>query len=107
MAKIEVKSGSVNIWGLEEPMRPVLKYAGEIWEDHGEILVVTSARDGIHSAGSLHYYGLAVDFRTHYFPDNIKKQVAKQLIDTLKAIDPAYQVIIHSKHIHVEYDKGF
>ena len=97
---MQVKDGA-NIWGLEKVMQRVLKEADEIWSDYGEELVITSARDGIHSAGSLHYYGLAVDLRTRYFSDQDKQRVFEELKDVLGW---EYDVILHSTHIHVEYD---
>lgn len=101
---MKLKDSSVNIWGLEREMQPVLKNADRIWTDNGKELVITSARDGIHSAGSLHYYGYAVDLRTHYFSENAKRQIAKDLGDHLGS---DYDVILHSTHIHVEYDPRF
>ena len=92
----------VNIWGLQPQMQRVLKEADKIWSEHGQELVITSARDGIHSAGSLHYYGFAVDLRTRYFSPNAKRQVANDLDDIL---GEDYDVIVHATHIHVEYDK--
>ena len=98
---MKVKDDTVNIWGLALPMQRVLKEADELWREHGQELVVTSARDSMHSAGSLHYYGLAVDLRNHYFPENVKRQVAHDLQDILGG---DYDVILHSTHVHVEYD---
>lgn len=95
------KDKSVNIHGLDVCMQPVLKNADIIWRKYGQEVVVTSARDGIHSVGSLHYYGFAVDLRTYYFADHIKPQVAQEL---RKALGPKYQVILEKTHIHVEYD---
>jgi hypothetical protein len=57
--------------------------------------------------GSLHYYGLAVDLRTRYFSETVKQLVAAELNSALKNISPYYQIIVHSTHIHVEYDRGF
>ena len=110
---LRVKDDSVNIWGLDKRMRPVLKYAAQLWFDNGQELVVTSARDGLHSPGSLHYYGLAVDLRTRYFTRNGEKDdqkiahIAHELSFALRNIDERYQVIKHSTHIHVEFDEGF
>ena len=90
-----------NIWGLQLPMQRVLKEADLLWKEHNKELVITSARDGIHSAGSLHYYGLAVDLRIWGFSINTKHQIVKDLQDIL---GDGYDVILHESHIHVEYD---
>ena len=82
-------------------MRPALIGAEEIWEDHGETLVVTCGLDGTHSAGSLHYYGLALDFRTNYFSDQTKKEVARKLQEFL---GDDFDVVLESTHLHVEFD---
>jgi len=91
----------VNIWGLELPMQRVLKIADIIWKENREELVITSARDGIHSAGSLHYYGLAVDLRSRYFSADVKADVVEQL---KIGLGEDYDVVAHKTHIHVEYD---
>lgn len=98
---MKVKDETVNIWGLQKEMRPVLKTADKLWKDHGEELVITSARDGVHSAGSLHYYGLAVDLRTHYFSLADQHKIMQ---DLQNALGHDYDVIFHKSHIHVEYD---
>lgn len=107
---MKIKDDSVNLWGLQPEMQPVLKWAEGIWESfiHGD-LVITSARDGIHSAGSLHYYGYAVDLRTwdsegEQISMEIKQEMAKILRLHLAEYSSNYDVIIHSTHIHVEYD---
>ena len=82
-------------------MRPALIGAEEIWEDHGETLVVTCGLDGTHSAGSLHYYGLALDFRTYYFSDQTKKEVARRLQEFL---GDDFDVVLEATHCHVEWD---
>lgn len=103
MPKFEVKDNTVNIWGLELEMQPVLKEAARLWESLGQTLVITCARDGMHSPGSWHYYGYAVDLRTFYFEDN-GKYAAIRLKQILVAYSPYYDVILESTHIHVEYD---
>lgn len=95
------KDESVNIYGLNVVMQPVLKYAAIIWRKYGQEVVVTSARDGIHSVGSLHYYGYAVDLRTRYFDDHVIPQVAQ---DLRLELGSDYQVVVEGNHIHVEYD---
>ncbi len=97
---MKIKDGA-NIHGLDIHMRPVLIEADRIWKNNGQEAVVTSGLDGVHSAGSLHYYGRAVDFRTRYFDELHKRKVAKLLRE---ALGGSYDVIEHSTHIHVEYD---
>lgn len=87
--------------GLQIEMRPALIWAEEIWKENGQELVVTSATDGEHSAGSLHYYGYAVDFRSRYFSADVAAKVAKRL---QRVLGSKYQVVLHSTHIHVEYE---
>jgi hypothetical protein len=97
---MRIKDDSVNIWGLEVCMQRVLKEADKLWKEYGQELVVTSARDSMHSAGSLHYYGRAVDLRSRYFSDADKASVAEDLADILGS---DYDVITHKSHIHVEH----
>ena len=106
---MELKDDTVNIWGLQEPMRWVLHHADSIWVAHGYNMVITSARDGMHSAGSLHYYGFAVDLRNSVdwgFKDKDRLEMIDQLTMKLVGIDNAYQLINHESHLHVEYDRG-
>ena len=99
---MKLKEGAI-LAGLNTKMRPVLIAAEHIWKDHGQELVVTSGLDGCHSAGSLHYYGLALDLRTRYFSKEKKALVAAALNRSLSS---AYDVVVHPTHIHVEYDLG-
>ena len=101
---MRVKDQSVNIWGLELCMQPVLRAAENIWRQEGrtEGVTITSARDGIHSAGSLHYYGRAVDLRTHYWAGALQRERVAQRLRG--ALDDSYDVVVHNSHIHCEYD---
>ena len=97
---MKIKDGC-NIEGISRHMQPVFVEAETIWRDHGHELVITCGMDGEHSAGSLHYYGLAVDLRTNYFnPD----QAAECADDLQEALSNMYDVVLESTHIHVEYD---
>jgi len=97
---MRIKPGVI-LQGLKIEMRPALLAANKIWKAYGKELVITSALDGTHSPGSLHYYGYALDFRTHYFHDGIPDLVAKTL---RKELGRNYDVVLHDTHIHVEYD---
>ena len=92
----------VIITGLQLQMRKVLIVADKIWKEHGQELVVTSALDGTHSAGSLHYYGYALDFRSRYFSEEDKIIVSNKL---RKRLGSDYDIIVHKTHIHVEYNR--
>lgn len=109
MQGLKIKDGSVNIWGLQPQMQPVLKYAEEIWTGLGYPFVVTSARDGLHSPGSAHYYGYAVDLRTwdangQQLDHPKKAAIASKLRTRLRVINGHYDLVIHETHIHVEFD---
>jgi len=98
--KMKVKDG-VSLFGLKIEMRIVLKEADRIWKSYGHELVVTSTTDGVHSAGSYHPYGYAVDLRTNYFGELEVDAVAQELRNILSFF---YDVVVESTHIHVEYD---
>jgi len=105
---MKVKEGVV-LAGLDIKMRPVLIAAEKIWSNYGQELVVTCGLNGEHSAGSYHYYGLALDFRHRYFTDIQKDMVAEELMDKLRRVENCqvfhdYDVVIENTHIHVEYD---
>lgn len=104
---IKIKPGVIMV-GLSPIMRPVLLAADRIMRLHGVDLVITSALDGAHSAGSFHYYGFAVDIRSKHLIKEDQQSVLSQLIDAL----PDFQVIIEcqdtpNQHFHIESEKGF
>ena len=99
---MKIKKGVI-LAGLQIEMRPVLKAANQIWQLHQDELVITAGLEGEHSAGSLHYYGYALDLRTRNFSKSVQKQIVVRLKERL---GPDYDVILHSTHMHVEYDKA-
>ena len=94
---MKIKPGVI-LSGLDIRMRPVLQSADIIWKNHGQELTVTSGLEGTHSAGSLHYYGLAVDFRTYWWSETEALEVAQELQQAL----PDHLVIHEATHIHVQ-----
>lgn len=98
-----LKDGVV-LAGLSLHMRTVLIEAERIWKELGrsEGVTVTSALDGTHSAGSFHYYGRALDFRTRYFSQAQKDKAYGALCSVLDWTK--FDVVMHDTHIHVEYD---
>jgi len=109
---MKIKEGA-SIAGLNMAMRPVLINADAIWKayDYMHGITITSGLDGTHSAGSLHYYGRAVDLRIWKIDDNgnqvfPKRQQLTQMCQELRQIiGPDYDVVVHHRsHVHVEYD---
>jgi hypothetical protein len=102
-------------------MRPVLVAAEAVWRNNGieEGVTITSGLDGVHSAGSYHPFGYAIDLRTRYFADiETVNKVAKELKASIihranRLLYPSYMirfynVVVEKTHIHVEFevDKG-
>jgi hypothetical protein len=104
---MKIKEGA-SLQGLDIRMRPVLIVANQIWRVHGQELVITSGTDGAHSAGSLHYYGRAVDLRIRDFDAQTVSLVfvalKKELDDLGNKYISYYDVVQHKTHIHAEYD---
>jgi len=100
---MQIKEGA-SLQGLNIKMKSALVEADRVWKEYGQDLVVTSGTDGEHSAGSLHYYGYALDLRTKYFPPGVVHDVAMDLTESLGRISARFQVFVHTTHIHVEYD---
>ena len=100
---MRIKDGVV-MTGLQLPMRLALIAADQIWREHGHELTVTEGTGGEHSAGSLHYYGYAVDLRASenwgYEQDDVGDMVKK----LKQALGGDYNVIVHKSHVHVEWD---
>lgn len=77
-----------------------------VWAEHGFTPTITSSMDGEHMDSSLHYQGLAEDYRTHDLPGNLK-QTMFDAVQSLLGSD--YQVIFEyenqaNEHLHIEYD---
>ena len=76
--------------------------AESVYRDHGLDCIITSVCEGEHSPNSLHYQGLAVDFRTRHIPSPAMK---RQICDLIaEALGDEYDVLLEATHIHVEYD---
>ena len=97
---MEIKDG-VMLSGLKREIVKALPYIEKIYKEEGKPLVITSALDGLHSSGSLHYSGYAVDIRTRFFSEQQKLRVYQ---DIKRVLGIAYDVVWHNSHIHVEYD---
>jgi hypothetical protein len=69
-------------------------------------LIITSANDGTHKPRdgmvSLHYVGLALDFRIHDLPQDLWHKIRDTLADRL---GPDFVVILEVDHIHIQYKR--
>lgn len=101
-------------------MKKAMKVAERIWKAHdrAEGITVTAGKDGVHSAGSWHYYGAAGDLRTNYVDkmyweaDNYhdyppeseiwSPAEKREVYDELKGALPGYDICWHDSHIHME-----
>jgi len=99
---MKIKKGVI-MAGLQLEMQKALKAADFIWKKHGQELVITSALDGTHSAGSYHYYGYALDFRTRYFSVTQAKQVT---IELRAAVGVGYTVLLEGDHVHIQFNRN-
>ena len=92
-----IKAG-VDISRLRREIRKRLTAIENIYNDYDNELIITSTFEGVHSASSLHYANLAIDFR---LPDKSRDEIIAEIRDYLKH---NYDVCVEADHIHVEYD---
>lgn len=102
---IRIKAG-VDLAGLCPEMVVVLIDLERLFHELGLDCWITSARDGKHGRGSLHYVGLALDFRTKTIEEPVAK---KTLLAQLRvALGRQYDVLLEAagrrnEHGHVEF----
>lgn len=100
MIQLVVKQG-VNFKYFTQPAIRIMQVALKTWIYLEATPTVTSAFDGKHMKDSLHYTGLAMDFRTK----NLSEQDAKKWAsDMSKELGKDYQCVIEVDHLHVEFD---
>lgn len=95
------KSG-VSINGISSEMLFALWQTAHIYNNYGQNLTVTSARDGKHKVNSLHYSGQALDFRTYDVEKSKMQLIYSALHFSLS--NRGYDVILESDHLHIEFD---
>jgi hypothetical protein len=67
----------------------------------GADTIITSGNDATHSAASLHYKDMALDFRTRHVTTAVLAVIVAEIKTKL---GNNYDVIIESDHLHIEYD---
>lgn len=68
----------------------------------GAMMVITAGRDGVHSTGSLHYSGRALDIRIRGLTDEARRGARDALAAELGR---GWDVILEPDHIHAELDR--
>lgn len=96
-----IKPG-VQLNGLSTEMLFALYTTSRIYNNFGQNLTVTSAKDGKHSINSLHYSGQALDFRTYDVEKNKMQLIYSELQFSLS--QKGYDVVLESDHLHIEFD---
>lgn len=95
MIKPGVKLHPTTVWAVAMPI------IREVYQDFGYVAVITSGIDGKHSTNSLHYSGMAFDFRTR----DVKPVDLPHLFATLgQSLGDNFDVVLEKDHIHIEYD---
>ena len=103
---VVAKSAEVNLKGLAEPLLEFLTVLGIVHQALWNCpLVVTSARDQIHAAGSKHAEGKAVDLRTN----DIEIQARDRLLAVVLVLCDRFRLTVFDErnlpgagHFHVE-----
>ncbi len=86
---------------LKPPIRKKLNRVDAIFHTYGYEAIVSSTYEGDHSAGSLHYAHLAIDFRTRLLKRHHVDLISLAIRDELGR---DYDVVVEASHIHIEYD---
>lgn len=94
---IGIKQG-VDVRGLQPVMWDLIYDIEPFYAEEDLVLIITSALDGEHSHGSLHYSGMAIDIRTRTLSE------PRDMYERIKSvISGAFDVVLHTTHIHIEY----
>ncbi len=107
---VMIKKG-VSLIGLQPVMGIVIAEGRAVYAAHGYAFVITSGLEGTHSRGSLHFVGLAVDFRVNSTqPDwpggvwNIPLKERQQIRNEIRAaVGAQWDIVLKPNHIHNEF----
>ena len=96
----------VDIQGLQPQMVLAFAIIQPIYHRMGYECVITAACDGKHLTNSLHYKGLALDFRIKHVISIDKPRLIKDIKD---ALGQDFDVLLEdagtpNEHAHVEHD---
>jgi hypothetical protein len=99
---VKTGEGAAVVKGMRAPLIRVLPIISSVFEIHNYYCMLTEGTGGKHMKGSLHYKGLAGDFRTRHI---VNENEIDDIVEMLKeALGNDYDVIKEKTHIHIEYD---
>ena len=91
----------VRVQGIRPEMVLAAMVIASVFEKAGFEAVITSGIEGRHMAGSFHYAGAAMDFRTNHIE---KKEVLDGIVAKVKAsLGPDFDAVLEVDHLHVEF----
>lgn len=97
---MKIKEG-VDIAGIRPEMVIAAMVCESIYNKYDLDPVITSCKDGKHMRGSLHYSGMALDYRTRDIPtDGLKNTIAREIAT---ALGSQFDVVIHDLNFHIEF----
>lgn len=105
---MKLKEGVI-IEGLHISMRMVMVVVEGVYIQYGHESVITSGKegfigDGVHSLGSYHYYGMALDYRTRFLKN---RQECLEVVEKIRQkLGNKYTAVYEGNHIHIQYNWG-
>jgi hypothetical protein len=97
---VKLKEGA-SVQGMNWRMFDAALKIERVLRDFGVELTITAGTDGQHGPHSLHYHGLALDFRTREISLAQQVKVYREIKLTL---GPDFDVVQEADHGHAEYD---
>lgn len=94
------RKSSVSLVGVQWQLFKAAIEVEPVFKNAGSELTITSGTDGKHMESSLHYKGLALDFRTRDINPSIIPRVAASCREVL---GPDFDVVQEKDHIHIEF----
>lgn len=93
---------TASLRGLRPEMAIAIQVVADVYRSFGYVCTLTSGTDSKHGTGSLHYVGLAADFRTRHIPNAKRPALAEAIRE---ALGSEFDVVLKARpaHIHVEF----
>lgn len=99
-----IKKG-VSVKGISNEMLLAVMVVNDVLRTHGNSCAITSVSEGVHSKGSLHYKGQAVDFRLAMKGTPVEQKYNAGLVMLMRdRLTDDYDVVLEKDHIHIEFD---